>query len=63
MSEHEYIKYVTSRLVQYMHENKRERQKRKIAQKSKYTISHQWFGLIPFTIQFIFNKRKENDMH
>ncbi len=59
MSNNEYVKFMTQRIVKYMDTPKDERKKTKEDQKKEeMTVSNKWFGVFPFAFRLLIQKRK-----
>jgi len=60
MSNNDYVKYVTEKIVHYMDTPKNERKKQKEYRKENQTIyPNKWFGVIPFAVRLFFQNRKK----
>ncbi|WP_163581100.1 YqzE family protein [Gracilibacillus saliphilus] len=60
MSNNDYVKYMTQRIVKYMDTPKDERKKLKEARKQQeIAYSNKWFGVLPFAFRLLIQKRKD----
>ncbi|MFD1705391.1 YqzE family protein [Siminovitchia sediminis] len=58
MSTNDYVKYVAEQLIQRLETPKSERrEKKKERKESKDPFLHRWFGLIPYALMILVNKR------
>lgn len=62
MSTNDYVKYVTQQIVKYMDTPKEERKQKKEEKKNVAVqpYSNQWFGILPFALKLIMNKKKNS---
>ncbi|SHN12139.1 YqzE family protein [Gracilibacillus kekensis] len=59
MSNNDYVKYMTQRIVKYMDTPKDERKKSKVERgHEEVTVSNKWFGVLPFAFRLLIQKRK-----
>lgn len=57
----DYVKYVTQQIVNYVDTPSEQRKKQKEERKeNKLPFAYRWFGLIPFALGQVFNKKKKN---
>ncbi|WP_299087969.1 YqzE family protein [uncultured Metabacillus sp.] len=63
MSANDYVKYVTQQIVKYMdtpkEARKQLREERKNVETSSTFYSNRWFGVLPFSLKLMLNKRKK----
>ncbi|WP_208588398.1 YqzE family protein [Gracilibacillus suaedae] len=60
MSNNDYVKYMTQRIVKYMDTPKDERKKLKEERKQQEVVySNKWFGVLPFAFRLLIQKRKD----
>lgn len=63
-STNDYVKYVTQQLVKYMdtpkETRKQQKEERKIQDLTTSYYSNRWFGVLPFALKLLINKRKHH---
>ncbi|MGN8645462.1 YqzE family protein [Gracilibacillus sp. HCP3S3_G5_1] len=60
MSNNDYVKYMTQRIVKYMDTPKDQRKKQKEERKQQdIAYSNKWFGVLPFAFRLLIQKRKD----
>nr|WP_204497134.1 YqzE family protein [Aquibacillus albus] len=60
MSGNDYVKFMTQEIVKYMNMPQEEKKKRKENRSNNKTdnISGRWFGLLPFALKLLIQKKK-----
>lgn len=60
LSNNDYVKYMTQRIVKYMDTPKDQRKKQKEERKQQdIAYSNKWFGVLPFAFRLLIQKRKD----
>lgn len=60
LSNNDYVKYMTQRIVKYMDTPKDQRKKQKEERKQQdIAYSNKWFGVLPFAVRLLIQKRKD----
>ncbi|MED3571657.1 YqzE family protein [Cytobacillus praedii] len=59
MKSNDYVKYITQTVVKYIDQPKDERKKSRLEKKNaKEPFLLKWFGIIPYAIYDLFNRKK-----